>query len=93
MTAALRGLIDSSASTASLARRPISFASLVGSSTRWLFRELLTAAVIEATKISWQLKQTAALGVATLQSRATKTAASTCYFTALSLHMHLLMNS
>jgi hypothetical protein len=45
------GLIASSASTASLARRLISFVSLVGSSTHRLFRKHLTAAVIEATNI------------------------------------------
>ena len=56
-----------------------------------LFSKRLTAAVIKATKISWQLKQAAALGVATLQSSATKTAASTYYFTASLLHMHSLV--
>jgi hypothetical protein len=56
-----------------------------------LFCKRLTAAVIEATKISWQLKQAAALGVATLQSSATETAATTYYFTAYSLHMHSLL--
>jgi hypothetical protein len=76
---------------ASLACLLISFVSLVGSSTHRLFRECLTAAVIEATKISWQLKQAAALEVATLRSSATETAASTYYFTASSFYMHLLM--
>jgi hypothetical protein len=72
------GLIASSASVASLARWLISFISLV-------------TAVNEATKITWRLKQAAALGVATLQSSATKTAASTYYFTVSLLHMHLLV--
>ncbi len=47
------GLIASSASTASLARRLISFFSLVGSSTHRLFCKRLTAAVIEATHITF----------------------------------------
>ena len=84
-------LIASSASTTSLARRLISFVSLIGSLTHRLFCECLIAAVIEATKFTWQLKQAAALGVVTLQSSATKTAASTYYFTASSLHMHSLV--
>jgi hypothetical protein len=68
------GLIASSASTASLARRLISFAGLIGSSTHRLFCERLATAVSEATKITWRLKQAAALGVATLlQSSATET--------------------
>jgi hypothetical protein len=67
-------LIASSASTASLARRLISFAGLIGSSTHRLFCERLATAVSEATKITWRLKQAAALGVATLlQSSATET--------------------
>jgi hypothetical protein len=45
------GLIASSASTASLACRLISFVSLVGSSTHRLFRKHLTAPVIKATNI------------------------------------------
>jgi hypothetical protein len=78
------GLIASSASTASLASWPISFVSLVGSSTHnWLFRERLTAAVIKATKISRQLKQAAALGVATLQTSATY---QNCSLNLLSFH-------
>ena len=85
------GLIALSVSTASLACRLISFVSLVGSSTHRLFCERLTTTVIEATKITWQHKQAAALGVATLQSSATKTAASTYNFTALLLHVHLLV--
>jgi hypothetical protein len=76
---------------ASLACRLISIVSLVVSSTHRLFHERLTAAVIEASKISWQLKQAAALGVATLQSSATKTAALTYYFTASLFHVHLLV--
>jgi len=48
--------------------------------------------VNEATKITWRLKQAAALGVATLQSSATKTAALTYYFTASLLHMHSLLS-
>jgi len=74
----------------SLARRLISFISLVSSLTHWLFCKRLATAVNEATA-NIRLKQAAALGVATLQSSATKTAASTYYFTALSLHMHSLM--
>jgi len=76
---------------ASLARWLISFISLVGSLTHWLFCKRLATAVNEATKITWQLKSAAALGVATLQSSATQTAASTYYFTISSLHMHSLM--
>ena len=45
------GLIASSASTASLACRLLSFVSLVGSLTHRLFRKRLTASVIEATNI------------------------------------------
>jgi hypothetical protein len=86
------GVIASSALTASLACRLISFVSLVGSLTHRLFCEqCLAAAVFEATQISWQLKQAAALRVATLQSSTTETAASTYYFTASLLHMHSLV--
>jgi len=85
------GLIALSASMASLACRLISFISLIGSSTHRLFYDRLATAINEATKITWRLKQAAALGVATLQSSATETAALTYYFTALSLHMHSLM--
>jgi hypothetical protein len=85
------GLIASSASVASLACRLISFISLIGSSTHRLFCERLATAVTEATKITWRLKQAAALGVATLRSCATETAASTYYFTVSSLHMHSLV--
>jgi len=85
------GLIASSASVASLACRLISFISLVGSSTHRLFCEYLATAVNEATKIAWRLKQAAALGVTTLRSSATKTAALTYYFTVSSLHMHSLV--
>jgi hypothetical protein len=80
------GLIASSASVASLARRLISFISLVGSSTHRLFCERLATAVNKASKITWRLKRAAALGVATLQSSATETAASTYYFTISLLH-------
>jgi hypothetical protein len=45
------GLIASSASTASLARRLISFVSLVSSLTHRLFYKRLTASIIEATNI------------------------------------------
>ena len=85
------GLIASSASMASLACRLFSFVSLVGSSTHRLFHDRLTAAVIKATNISWQLKQAAALGVVTLQSSTTETAASTYAVTALSFHVHSLV--
>jgi len=60
------GLIASSASTASLAHQLICFVSLVCSSTHRLLRDCLTAAVIEATKMTWRLKQAAALGVASV---------------------------
>jgi len=62
---------------ASLAHQLIGFISLVGSLTHRLFCEHLATAVNEATKITRRLKQAAALGVATLQSSATETAAST----------------
>jgi hypothetical protein len=84
-------LIASLASAASLARRLISFVGLIGSSTHQLFCECLATAVNEATKITSRLKQVAALGVATLRSSATETAASTYSFTISSLHMHSLM--
>jgi hypothetical protein len=85
------GLITLSGSTASLARQLIGFISLVDSSTHRLFCDRLATAVNKATKITWRLKQAAALGVATLRSSATKTAAFTFYyFTASSLHMHCL---
>jgi hypothetical protein len=84
-------LIVSSSSIASLARRLISFVGLIGSSTHRLFCERLATAVNEATKITWRLKQAAALGVATLRLSATKTAASTYYFTVSSLLMHSLV--
>jgi hypothetical protein len=73
-----------------LALRLISFVGLIGSSTHWLFYERLATAVNEA-KIRWRLKQAAALGVATLRLSATKTAASTYYFTVSLLHMHSLV--
>jgi hypothetical protein len=76
---------------ASLARRLISFISLVSSSTHRLFCERLATALNKATKITWRLKQAAALGVATLRSSATETAASTYYFTISLLHMHSLV--
>jgi len=83
-------LIASSASVASLARRLISFISLIGSSAH-RFCERLATAVNKATKKTWPLKQAAALGVATLRSSATKTAASTYYLIASSFHVHSLM--
>jgi hypothetical protein len=61
------GLIASSASVASLAHRLISCISLIGSSTHRLFCERLATAVNEATKLTWRLKQAAALGVAMLR--------------------------
>jgi hypothetical protein len=84
-------LIASLASAASLARRLISFVGLIGSSTHQLFCECLATAVNEATKITSRLKQVAALGVATLRSSATETAASTYSFTISSLNMHSLV--
>jgi hypothetical protein len=84
-------LIASSASAASLVRQLISFVGLIGPSTHRLFCERLATAVHKATKITWRLKQAAALGIATLQSSATKTAASTYYFTVSLLHMHSLV--
>jgi len=59
------GLIVSSASTASLACRLISFVSLIGSSTHRLIR-LTTAVIAAKTKLSRRLKQAAAHGVATV---------------------------
>jgi hypothetical protein len=47
----------------SMARRLISFISLIGSLTYWLFCNRLTTAINEATEITWRLKQAAALGV------------------------------
>jgi hypothetical protein len=86
-------LIASVASVASLARRLISFISLVGSSTHRLFCERLATAVNEATKITWRLKQAAALGVATVRSSATKiaNAASIYYLITSSFHVHSLV--
>jgi hypothetical protein len=84
-------LIASSASAASLVRQLISFVGLIGPSTHRLFCERLATAVNKATKITWRLKQAAALGIATLQSSATETAASTYYFTVSLLHMHSLV--
>jgi hypothetical protein len=84
-------LIASSASAASLARQLISFVDLIGSSTHRLFCERIATTINEATKITWRLKQAAALGVATLRLSATETAASTYYFTVSSLHMHSLV--
>ncbi len=87
------GLIALSASAASSAWRLICISSLVGLLTHRLFCERLATAVIEATKISRRLKLAATHGVATLQSSATRiaNAASTYYFTALLLHVHLLV--
>jgi hypothetical protein len=79
--------------SASSARRLIDFVSLVVSSTHRLFCKRLTAAVIEATKISWHLKQATALGVATVRLSATEIAnvASTYYPIAPSFHVHSLV--
>ena len=87
------GLIASSASVASLARRLISFISLVGSSTHRLFCERIATAVNEATKTTWRLKQAAALGVATLRLSANEIANATIsyYYAVTSLHMHSLV--
>jgi hypothetical protein len=84
-------LIASSASAASLARRLISFVCLIGSWTHRLFCECLATAVNEVKKITWRLKQAAALGVATLRSSDTKTAASIYYLITSSFHVHLLV--
>jgi hypothetical protein len=51
----------------------------------------LISFVIAAKTISRRLKQAAALGVATLQSSANETAASTYYFTVSSFHVHLIV--
>jgi hypothetical protein len=87
------GLIASSASVASLARRLISFISLVGSSTHRLFCERIATAVNKATKITWRLKQAAALGVATLRLSADEIAnvASIYYLIISSFHVHSLV--
>ncbi len=82
-------LIASSASAASMARRLIGFVGLIGSSTHWLFCKRL-AAITKTTKISWQLKQATAVGVASATEIAN--AASTYDFTVLSLHMHSLVS-
>jgi hypothetical protein len=86
-------LIASSASVASLARRLISFISLVGSSTHRLFCERIATAVNEATKTTWLLKQAATLGVATLRLSANEiaNASSTYYLIASSFHVHSLV--
>jgi hypothetical protein len=88
------GLIASSASAVSSARRLIGLVSLVGLLTHRPFLNSLATALIAAkTKISWQLKQAAALGVATVQLSATKiaNAASTYYLIASSFHVHSLV--
>jgi hypothetical protein len=87
------GLIALSASTASLARRLISFISLVSSLTHRLFCEPIATAINEATKTTWWLKEAAALGVATLRLSANEiaNAASTYYLIALSFHVHSLV--
>jgi hypothetical protein len=87
------GLIASSASVASLARRLISFISLIGSLTHRLFCERLATAVNKATKLTWRLKQAAALGVATFRLSANKIANATIsyYYAVTSLHMHSLV--
>jgi hypothetical protein len=69
----------------------ISFVGLIGSLTHQLFCKRLNTAVNKATIITWRLKQAAALGVATLQSSANETAASTYYFTILSFQVHSIM--
>jgi hypothetical protein len=88
------GLIASSASAVSLARRLIGLVGLVGLLTHRPFLDSLATALIAAkTKISWQLKQAAALGVATVRLSATKiaNAASTYYLIASSFHTHSLV--
>jgi hypothetical protein len=72
---------------ASLARRLISFISLVGSLTHRLLCERIATAVNEVTKTTWRLKQAAALGVATLRLSANEiaNAASTYYLFAFVL--------
>jgi hypothetical protein len=87
------GLIASSASVAFLARRLISFISLIGSLTHRLFCERLATAINEATKLTWRLKQAAALGVATLRLSANEIANATIsyYYAVTSLHMHSLV--
>jgi hypothetical protein len=87
------GLIALSASTASLARRLISFISLVSSLTHWLVCERIATAINEATKTTRWLKEAAALGVATLRFSANEiaNAASTYYLIALSFHVHSLV--
>jgi hypothetical protein len=87
------GITSLLSSSALSARRIIDFVSLVGSSTHRLFRKRLTAVVIKATKISWQLKQATALGVATVRLSATEiaNAASTYYPIASLFHVHLLV--
>jgi len=74
-----------------LARQLISFVSLVGLSTHRLFRDLTTA--VEATKITWQLKQAAALGVAMVRLSTTDivNVASPYCLIALSFHLHSLV--
>jgi hypothetical protein len=88
------GLIASSASAVSSARRLIGLVGLVGLLTHRPFLDSLATALIAAkTKISWQLKQAAALGVATVRLSATKiaNAASTYYLIASSFHVHSLV--
>jgi hypothetical protein len=85
------GLIASSASLASLARWLISFISLVDSSTHQLFCERIATAVNEATKITWRLKQAAALATLRLSANEIANAASTYYLIASSFHVHSLV--
>jgi len=88
------GHIASSASAVSSARRLIGLVSLVGLLTHRPFLDSLATALIAAkTKITWRLKQAAALGVATVRSSATEiaNAASTYYLIASSFHVHSLV--
>ena len=77
----------------SSARRFINLVGLAGLLTHWPFLDSLATALIAAkTKISRWLKQAAALGVATVQSSATKIAnAASIYYLIISFHVHSLM--
>jgi len=69
------GHIASSASAVSSAHRLIGLVGLVGLLTHRPFLDSLATALIAAkTKITWRLKQAAALRVATVRSSATKIA-------------------
>ena len=89
------GITSLLSSSALSARWLIGFVSLVGSSTHRLFLKRLIATVIEATKISWQLKQATALGVAMVRLSATEIAnvASTYNPIASSFHVHSLVRA